>query len=202
MRRVTAILALTAFALVLAPTAAAGGGCHWESSEWTSQTESADEVTAHIAGCRFEPTTLHIEPGTTVTWLNKDPVPHSVTGPFLSLGGDELLNQGQSTSVTFDEVGVFPYYCVLHPGMAAAVVVGDSGESATGAGSAAAPGGKYDASGPIEGDSTAETAAIDDSSSTPVVTAVAATGVLVVLGTTLIVRRRRRTALPVPGALP
>lgn len=200
MRRIAAILSLTALAFVMAPSAAAGGGCYWESSEWTSQTETADEVTAHIAGCRFEPTTLHIQPGTTVTWLNKDPAPHTVTGPFLTLGGDKLLKQGDSTSVTFDEAGVYPYYCTLHPGMAAVVVVGDSGESATGAGSAAEPSGKYDASAPIEGDATEETAAADTTSVMPIAAGAAAV-TLALAGTAFMLRRRRRV-LPVPTAMP
>ncbi len=197
MRRLAAILSLTALALLMAPSAAAGGGCHWESAEWTAETSAADEVTAHIAGCRYEPTTLHIEPGTTVTWLNKDLVPHSVTGPFLTLNADTLLDQGESASVTFDEEGVYPYYCVLHPGMAASVVVGDPSASVSGVLGPMGPSGTYDSGGPIEGSSTEEA---DDSSSLPITLGVAAISVTAVAAATVMIRRRRR-ALPVPGAL-
>ena len=188
LRRSLAILAVTAFALVFAPPVAAGGGCHWGTSNYKEAGSSASEVTAHIAGCRYEPTTLYIEPGTTVTWLNKDPVPHSVTGPFLTLGGDKLLERGDSTSVTFDEEGVFPYYCVLHYGMAASVVVGD----------------------PIDGERKDLGAGLtNDGGSTPgdraatfpVAAGIAGIALVGVAGGAFLARRRRR-ALPVPGALP
>lgn len=190
LRRSVAILAVTAFSLLFTPSVAAGGGCRWETSEHVESASTADEVTAHIAGCRYEPTTLYIEPGTTVTWLNKDPVPHSVTGPFLTLGGDRLLDQGASTSVTFDEEGVFPYYCVLHYGMAASVVVGDpiDGESKAEAAPAPVTGGGDDTRGGTEG-------AFPLAAGIGVV-AIAGAGVAAAM-----IRRRRR-AVPVPGIIP
>lgn len=199
MRRIAAILLLTALAVVMAPSAAAGGGCHWQSSEWTADSSTADEVTAHIAGCRYEPTTLSIEPGTTVTWVNKDPVPHSVTGPFLTLNGDALLDQGDEASVTFDEEGVYPYYCVLHPGMAASVIVGEPTAPAAGAMGSS---GTYDVDAPVKG-ATEETTAVSDSSSSmvPIAAGGAVATLAVATGAAVLLRRRRR-ALPIPGALP
>lgn len=195
MRRVTVILAITAFAVAFVPSASAGGGCYWESSNMTEAAVSSDEVTAHIAGCRYEPTTLYIEPGTTVTWLNKDPVPHSVTGPFLTLGSDKLFDRGESTSVRFGEVGVFPYYCVLHSGMAASVVVGDPLEGKKGADAAPMAGGKYD-----PGPGTTKLA--ETTGGFPIVVGVAVIAVAGLAVAIFLVRKRRRAALPVPGALP
>ena len=192
MRRLAAILSLTALALVMAPSAAAGGGCHWETATPNEDRSSAPEVTAHIAGCRYEPTTLYIEEGTTVTWLNKDPVPHSVTGPFLTLGSDKLLNQGQSTSVTFDEAGVYPYYCVLHYGMAASVVVGDPIDEGTNGEAMPVAGGKYEPPSP---------AAAETTEAFPVAAGLGAIAIVGIAGAVVLVRKRRR-ALPVPGALP
>ena len=193
MRRLAAILSLTALALVMAPSAAAGGGCHWETATPNEDRSSASEVTAHIAGCRYEPTTLYIEEGTTVTWLNKDPVPHSVTGPFLTLGSDKLLNQGQSTSVTFEDTGVYPYYCVLHYGMAASVVVGDPIDGDTDAEAMPVAGGKYDPpSGP----------AAETTDAFPVAAAAGGIAIVAIVAGAAILVRKRRRALPVPGALP
>ena len=196
MRRVTAILAITSFALVLAPSVAAGGGCHWQSKKWTAESSSADEVTAHIVDCRYEPTTLHIEPGTTVTWLNKDIVPHSVTGPFLTLNSDKLMDRGESASVTFDEEGVYPYYCVLHAGMAASVVVGEPTAASTGP----LASGNYDENAPVKGSSD-EAATEEDGSTVPLTLGVAAIALAGIGGAAFMIRRRRR-AVPVPGALP
>ena len=198
MRRFAAILLLTALTVVMAPSAAAGGGCHWNSDEWTADSSTSDEVIAHIAGCRYEPTTLSIEPGTTVTWINKDPVPHSVTGPFLTLNSDRLLGQGDEASVTFDEEGVYPYYCVLHPGMAASVIVGEPTAAAMGAMGAS---GTYDVDAPVKGSAEEVTEASDSSSSMVPIAAGGGVALLAVAAGALLLKRRRR-ALPVPGALP
>ena len=116
---------LSSAVLVLTPSAAAGGGCHAKSDEITSGRAEGDS-TLLIEGCQYERTVFYIEPGSTVTWDNRDPVPHTVTGAFLSIGSDRMIEAGDDpVSYTFDNAGVFPYYCVLHPGMAGAIVVGD-----------------------------------------------------------------------------
>jgi len=200
MRRLVALLAITGFALTLAPTAAAGGGgCYWESSKMTEVATADEAVTAPIAGCRYEPTTLYIEPGTTVTWINKDPLPHSVTGAFLTINGEGLLQQGDEASTTFDEAGVFPYYCVLHPGMAGAVVVGDPNEGMSGILGPSGVSGTYDADAPVVGASELEPT--EGSATVPIAAGVAAI-TLVGAGAAGLFLRRRRRALPVPGALP
>lgn len=126
-RRMPTVLVLSLLScavLVLTPSAAAGGGCYAEGP--TSSSRATGDATVPIQKCEFQPTVLYIEPGSTVTWGNKDPVPHSVTGAYGSIGGDKLLKDGDELSFRFDNAGVFPYYCVLHPGMAGAVVVGDA----------------------------------------------------------------------------
>jgi plastocyanin len=112
---------------VLAPTAAAGGGCHSSAPASVARGEGKN-VTVDIGKCAFSPTIVYIEEGTTVTWDNFDPMPHTVTGVAMSLHGDAYIEANETpVSYRFDETGVYPYYCILHPGMAAAVVVGDVG---------------------------------------------------------------------------
>lgn len=188
-RRSISILAVTAFALLLAPPAAAGGGCLWDSEERTELSTSASEVTAHIAGCRYEPTTLYIEPGTTVTWINKDAAPHSVTGSFMTINGDELLNLGDRASSTFDDEGVYAYYCVLHPGMAASVVVGDPVDGAPKDGALTL------------GGTDSELPATSSEDGVPIAAGVGLIAALGVAGAAVVVVRKRRRELPLPGAL-
>jgi plastocyanin len=47
-----------------------------------------------------------------------------VTGANESFGNYKALKEGELTSTTFKEKGVYPYFCAYHPGMVAAVVVG------------------------------------------------------------------------------
>ncbi|HEU4760273.1 MAG TPA: cupredoxin family copper-binding protein [Dehalococcoidia bacterium] len=71
----------------------------------------------------FQAATLRVALGTTVTWTNRDAVPHTVT----SKNGDwrsGLLAQGQHFSRTFTEQGTYEYYCEPHPWMTGRIVVG------------------------------------------------------------------------------
>jgi manganese oxidase len=84
----------------------------------------ADVAARNIA---FEPPTLTVTVGTTVTWTNEDVVAHTVTSgePGASDGGfDERLDaEGEPVSVTFDEPGTFAYHCELHGNMTGEIVV-------------------------------------------------------------------------------
>ncbi len=106
---------------------AAGGGCHPNMNGALTVERLTDpaKTNATIAGCSFLPDVLYVDPGAEVRWFNKDPVPHSVTGTHLSWGTEDLLQKSDVIAVKFDEEGVYPYYCLLHPGMAGTVVVGD-----------------------------------------------------------------------------
>jgi plastocyanin len=80
------------------------------------------EVKVQIANFAFNPSTLTVKVGTTVTWTNADSAPHTVTandGSFAS--GD--LNQGDSFSFTFTTAGTYAYHCGVHPGMKATITV-------------------------------------------------------------------------------
>lgn len=125
MARTRVVLVVGSLALgavwFLAP-AAAGGGCHPSSTEITAA-RGHGRVDVPVVDCAFAPTILYVAPGTEVTWFNKDPVPHTVTDAFLLWGSPDVM--GRKVSHRFDEEGIYPYYCDLHPGMAGAVVVGD-----------------------------------------------------------------------------
>lgn len=127
MHRRLVVWALTGGLMLLSTLAAipaAAGGCHPKSPQ-PSSAKGGDEVTVPVKGCEFGPTVIHVPEGAAVTWVNHDPVPHTVTGANLTWGGVEELFQGDETKFRFQESGTFPYYCDLHPGMAGAVVVGD-----------------------------------------------------------------------------
>jgi plastocyanin len=80
------------------------------------------EVAATIANLAFDPGTIEIAAGTTVTWTNNDTVAHTVSQ---SGGGFESgkLDPGMTFSFTFDTPGTFEYFCQFHPNMKATVVV-------------------------------------------------------------------------------
>lgn len=68
----------------------------------------------------FNPPALEVKAGDTVTWTNKDSVPHTVAGDAFQSG--ELATGGTYT-FTFDKAGTYSYKCGIHPTMTATVVV-------------------------------------------------------------------------------
>lgn len=123
MRRILPVLVLAMSTLVLtASPSAAGGGCHG------AQTEGSG-TTVEMTGMCFSPTVLHVEPGTDVEFMNRDPLAHVVVG--VGWGDWKELGTGDAVTHRFDEAGSFPYTCNLHPGMNGVIVVGDGEPLAT-----------------------------------------------------------------------
>ena len=83
-------------------------------------------------GCDIEdvcyiPSNIIVEKGKSVTWLNEDSSFHSVTSGFYpepsGLFDSGHLDPYQSYTLSFDEYGVYDYFCTLHPWMKAQVIV-------------------------------------------------------------------------------
>jgi plastocyanin len=120
-----AMLAITIgsyLAAALPAAAGGGGGCH----EGTGVSDERGTTVTLIGNC-FKATVTRVDEGATVTFFNRDPQAHTVTGTAFTWGSDDLLLEGDSVQHTFTESGVYVYSCLLHPGMAGAIVVGDGG---------------------------------------------------------------------------
>ena len=68
----------------------------------------------------YSPLNLEIPVGSTVTWVNDDSVPHNIQsidleGKVTQLFNSPPLNTGDRFDHTFEEEGVFKYYCSFHP---------------------------------------------------------------------------------------
>jgi plastocyanin len=74
-----------------------------------------------IEDMKFQPAVLTVKAGDTVTWRNKDMVPHTATaaGRFDSRN----IAAGQSWSWKAEAPGQFGYVCTYHLGMKGAVTV-------------------------------------------------------------------------------
>jgi plastocyanin len=81
-----------------------------------SPSASAVSQTVVIQGFSFQPASLTIQTGASVTWRNDDSVSHQIvsnTNAFSS----PVLNAGGSYTHTFDQAGTYPYHCGIHPYM-------------------------------------------------------------------------------------
>ena len=75
----------------------------------------------------FGPERLTIKAGTTVTWTNRDDIPHTVASKD-RLFKSKVMDTDESYSFTFATPGEYSYFCSLHPHMTGTIVV----EAATG----------------------------------------------------------------------
>jgi amicyanin len=83
---------------------------------------AAETVTVDISNFTFNPGTVTIQVGDTVTWTNNDAMPHTATSTDEATFDGEM-QPGESFSFTFEEEGTFDYFCEIHPDMQASVVV-------------------------------------------------------------------------------
>ncbi len=72
----------------------------------------------------FGPATLTVPVGTSVTWTNRDDIPHTVVSTddpksFKS----KVLDTDEKFSFTFSKAGTYPYFCSIHPKMTGKVIV-------------------------------------------------------------------------------
>jgi plastocyanin len=71
----------------------------------------------------FQPRSLEVPPGATVTWVNNTDMAHTVTGDDLTFDDSGLIEPGDSFHQTFDEPGTYRYRCGPHPDMTGVIVV-------------------------------------------------------------------------------
>jgi plastocyanin len=90
-----------------------------------------------VAGQKFDPPTVRVSVGDTVTWTNESPETHTVTAyedglpdgaSYFSSGGFDseedarsnlsngLIDPDETFEVTFDEPGTYDYFCIPHEG--------------------------------------------------------------------------------------
>lgn len=96
-------------------------GTHQQSLMVNAQQKS-ETTEVKIDNFSFAPETLTVPEGTTVTWTNRDDIPHtavSTEGAFKS----KVMDTDESFSYKFTKPGTYPYFCSIHPKMTGKVMV-------------------------------------------------------------------------------
>jgi plastocyanin len=100
----------------------------------TSNTSASDNniismVSSGDEGYLYEPDTIQVNAGDTVTWTNTDDALHTVTsgsGTDENMGAEfdsGMMSTGKTFEHTFGTTGEFPYFCIIHPDMVGNVLV-------------------------------------------------------------------------------
>jgi plastocyanin len=109
------VLSFMAAALMLAATLAGA-------PRLSANPQQAATAEVKIDNFSFGPATITVAPGTTVTWVNHDDIPHTVVSTD-SVFKSKVLDTDEKFSFTFTKAGNYPYFCSIHPKMTATVVV-------------------------------------------------------------------------------
>jgi plastocyanin len=106
MRRLSLVLVAGCTALMLTSAGAPAG---------------VADVSVNTRG--FQPATLTLRAGDTVTWSNTGSLRHQIVSNTGAFPASPVLQPGQSWSFTFSQQGRFAYHDALHPSLKAAIVV-------------------------------------------------------------------------------
>ncbi len=90
-------------------------------------TASAQEATKQNAEVKidnfsFGPAAITVPVGATVTWTNRDDIPHTVVSED-KLFKSKALDTDEKFSYAFSKPGTYLYFCSIHPKMTGRVVV-------------------------------------------------------------------------------
>jgi amicyanin len=88
----------------------------WADTATQASTVSIDNFT-------FGPQTLTVKAGTTVTWTNKDDIPHGVAWVNDIFTRSKAMDTDDSSSFKFTTPGTYQYFCYVHPFMKGTIVV-------------------------------------------------------------------------------
>lgn len=89
-----------------------------------NSTASAETHVIEIVGAAFDPKIIKVAPGDSVTWINRDIVPHTATAVDESWDTG-ILQKGQQYTQQFNADATADYFCRLHPGMRARLQFAD-----------------------------------------------------------------------------
>jgi plastocyanin len=79
-------------------------------------------IEVKIDNFSFGPADLTVPIGTTVTWTNRDDIPHTVVSTD-KVFKSKVLDTDEKFSFTFSNAGTYPYFCSIHPKMTGKILV-------------------------------------------------------------------------------
>jgi LPXTG-motif cell wall-anchored protein len=116
-----------------------GGSTQTRTKDRTARASATRTVA--MRDIKFKPRNITIDPGDTVQWRNDDPERHNALGENGSFE-TPVIDEGETSSHTFNRKGSYPYFCSLHAGMTGKITVGaSSGGGSGGSGGGSGGGG-------------------------------------------------------------
>ena len=118
---------VTAMSLLVIGAAGCAGGTEGTEARLDTSSKSSEEAVSTqivIDNFTFNPPMLTVTPGTKVTWVNRDDVPHTATSTAKPRTFDSgTLDTDETFSHVFTTPGTYDYFCAVHPKMTARIIV-------------------------------------------------------------------------------
>lgn len=109
--------------ILVVASAVAVFACAGSGASQGGQSGGGSNVEIKIDNFTFAPGTATVSPGTTVTWTNRDDIPHTVVSEDKTTFKSKALDTDDKFSYKFTKPGTYTYFCSIHPKMTARVVV-------------------------------------------------------------------------------
>ena len=116
MRRVFRVVLSAAFAALIM---SAGAGHH---GAWAAGAMAPAGAEVKIDNFSFTPQVITVKAGTTITWTNRDDIPHTVVSVDF-LFKSKTLDTDDTFQFTPAQPGTYPYFCSIHPKMTGKIIV-------------------------------------------------------------------------------
>lgn len=71
----------------------------------------------------FNPPTITVKSGETITWVNRDEEPHTIVSVEKQFKKSAALDTDQEFTITAGAPGTYTYFCSVHPKMTGTIVV-------------------------------------------------------------------------------
>jgi len=71
----------------------------------------------------FNPPTITVKSGETITWINRDEEPHTIVSVGKKFQKSSALDTDQQFTITAGAAGTYEYFCSVHPKMTGTIVV-------------------------------------------------------------------------------
>lgn len=98
-----------------APASAAAGPC--------APSDATGTVSVTMADFAFNPNTVTVKVGDTITWTNTDSVQHTGTIKSNESCTTPALAKDASAGITFSQAGSYDFFCKIHPQMTGKIEV-------------------------------------------------------------------------------
>jgi len=115
-------VALISALFIILVISVVAAGCGGTSATTTSGASGAGGGQVAMKSFAFDPASVTVKVGESVTWTNNDSATHTVVADNGEFKSSDIA-KGATFTFKFDKAGTYAYHCGIHPSMTGTVMV-------------------------------------------------------------------------------